>query len=110
MPQSRVLGRGAVPPIWTGRRVNAPERPLSNFCAPHAVIGGMKARRSSSKLGKLMVYAPLILQVVSALRRQQMAKRGKYTKLRKRDRALDFMLGQAERRLGGKKTKRRGWF
>lgn len=71
---------------------------------------GMKARRSSGKLGKLMVYAPLILQVVSALRRQQMAKRGKYTKLRKRDRALDFMLGQAERRLGGKKTKRRGWF
>lgn len=71
---------------------------------------GMKARRSSGKLGKLMVYAPLILQVVSALRRQQMAKRGKYTKLRKRDRALDFALSQAERRLGGKKAKRRGWF
>ncbi len=73
-------------------------------------MGGMKARRSSGKLGKLMVYAPLILQVISALRRQRMASRSKYTKPRKRDRALDFALAQAERRLGGKRTRRRGGF
>jgi ABC-type transport system involved in cytochrome bd biosynthesis fused ATPase/permease subunit len=68
---------------------------------------GMKTRRSSGKLGKLMLYAPLVLQAVSALRRSQVAKRGKYVKASKRDRALDFVLGQAERRLGGKKGSRR---
>ena len=90
--------------------VNFPEPHLSNFSAACAVMEGMKARRSSGKLGKLMVYAPLVLQVVSAMRRQRAAGRGKYTKLRKRDRAFDFVLSQAERRLGGKKTKRRTWF
>lgn len=68
---------------------------------------GMKTQRSSGKLGKLMLYAPLVLQVVSALRRSQAAKRSKYVKAGKRDRALDFVLGQAERRLGGKKAPRR---
>ncbi|WP_034360690.1 hypothetical protein [Deinococcus phoenicis] len=67
-----------------------------------------KARsRSSGKLGKLMLYAPLALELLTLVRRNQKAKRGKYTKLRKRDRAFDFLLGQAERRLGGKKTARR---
>ena len=58
-----------------------------------------------------MVYAPLVLQAVSALRRSQAAKRGKYTKARRRDRAFDFLLGQAEKRLGGKRTgtRRRGF-
>ena len=60
-----------------------------------------KARASSSTLSKLLVYAPLALQVISMLRRSQKAKRGRFSKARKRDRALDFMLGQAERRLGG---------
>lgn len=86
------------------------QRLLSNLWTARAVMEGMKARRSSGKLGKLMVYAPLVLQVVSALRRQRMATRSKYTRARKRDRALDFMLGQAERKLGGKKTARRRWF
>ncbi|EYB66551.1 hypothetical protein DEIPH_ctg103orf0088 [Deinococcus phoenicis] len=70
--------------------------------------GMKKARsRSSGKLGKLMLYAPLALELLTLVRRNQKAKRGKYTKLRKRDRAFDFLLGQAERRLGGKKTARR---
>lgn len=56
-----------------------------------------------------MVYAPIALELVSLVRRNQKAKRGKYTKLRKRDRALDFVLGQAERRLKGKRARRR-WF
>lgn len=68
-------------------------------------------KSSRGKLGKLMVYAPLVLQVVSALRRSQAAKRGKYVKARRRDRALDFVLGQAERKLGGKRAPtRRRWF
>ncbi|MBI0445715.1 MULTISPECIES: hypothetical protein [Deinococcus] len=73
----------------------------------------MKSRRShqtsSGKLNKWLVYAPIALEIISLVRRNQQAKRSKYTRLRKRDRALDFLLGQAERRLSGKKTRRR-WF
>lgn len=65
--------------------------------------------RSGSKVSKWMMYAPLALEVIGMVRRNQHARRGKYTKLRKRDRALDFLLGQAERRLGKRTTKRR-WF
>lgn len=61
----------------------------------------------SGKYGKLMLYAPIVLEVLNLLRRQQRS-RSKYTKARKRDRALDFLLGQAERKLGGKS--RRRWF
>lgn len=64
-------------------------------------------RRSSSTLSKLLVYAPMALQVIGLLRRSQKVKRGKYLKARKRDRALDFLLGQAERRLGGAGRRRR---
>lgn len=71
-------------------------------------MGGMKKTRHS-KLSKWMVYAPVALEVISLIRRTQQAKRGKYTKLRKRDRALDFLLGQAERRLGKRRGSRR-WF
>lgn len=81
-------------------------------------MAGMRSRRasrppvsgksSSGKLGKLMLYAPVALEVISLLRRKQKTKRGKYTKLRKRDRAFDFLLGQAERRLGKRGGARRG--
>ncbi|WP_345465270.1 hypothetical protein [Deinococcus carri] len=69
-----------------------------------------KTSSRGSKFSKWMVYAPIALEVISLARRRQQAKRGKYTKLRKRDRALDFLLGQAERRLGGKQKTRRRWF
>lgn len=80
-------------------------------------MAGMRSRPSSGKtasrkpapgkLGRLMVYAPIALELISLLRRKQKAKRGKYTKLRKRDRAFDFLLGQAERRLGKRGGTRR---
>ncbi|PNY80826.1 hypothetical protein [Deinococcus koreensis] len=63
----------------------------------------------SGTLGKLMVYAPVLLQVISMLRRSQQKTRGKYVKARKRDRLLDTLLNQAERKLGGKSRSRR-WF
>ena len=66
-----------------------------------------KARANASSLSKLMVYAPVALQIIGLLRRSQKVKRGKYVKARKRDRALDFVLGQAERRLGGGRRGRR---
>lgn len=63
----------------------------------------------SGTLGKLLVYAPIALELISLLRRSQKKTRGKYVKARKRDKALDFLLGQAERKLGGKSRARR-WF
>lgn len=73
-------------------------------------MGGMKTTRKSGKVSKWMLYAPLALEVIGMVRRNQKAKRGKYTKLRKRDRALDFLLGQAERRLGKRTATKRRWF
>lgn len=74
----------------------------------------MKSRRShkasSGKFNKWLVYAPIALEIISLVRRNRQTRRGKYAKLRKRDRALDFLLGQAERRLGGKQKPRRRWF
>ncbi len=64
-------------------------------------VKGNASQGSSSSLSRLLVYAPIALQVIGLLRRSQKAKRGKYVKARKRDRALDFLLGQAERRIGG---------
>ncbi|GBF06901.1 hypothetical protein DAERI_110083 [Deinococcus aerius] len=66
-----------------------------------------KTRSQKGKFSKWMVYAPVALEVIGLLRRNQKAKRGKYTKIRKRDRALDFLLGQAERRLGKQRGARR---
>ena len=63
----------------------------------------------SGTLGKLMVYAPVLLQVISLLRRSRQKTTGKYVKSRKRDRLLDTLLGQAQRKLGGKNRSRR-WF
>ncbi|WP_102128312.1 hypothetical protein [Deinococcus planocerae] len=69
----------------------------------------MKTRKTG-KFGKWMVYGPIALELIGMVRRTQKAKRGKYTKLRKRDRALDFVLGQAERRLGKRTATKRRWF
>ncbi|BDP40643.1 hypothetical protein DAETH_06120 [Deinococcus aetherius] len=66
--------------------------------------------RGGGKVSKWMVYAPIALELIGLMRRNQKAKRGKYTKLRKRDRALDFLLGQAERRLGKRTAAKRRWF
>lgn len=72
--------------------------------SPRTVKG--KARQTS-KLSKLLVYAPIALQIIGLLRRSRKTKRGKYVKARKRDRAFDFLLGQAERRIGGAGRRRR---
>ncbi|WP_034385740.1 hypothetical protein [Deinococcus sp. YIM 77859] len=64
-------------------------------------------KKTRSKANKWLVYAPIALEVLRLLRRNQQAKRGKYARLRKRDRALDFLLGQAERRLGKRRSR---WF
>ncbi|MFC3832571.1 MULTISPECIES: hypothetical protein [Deinococcus] len=68
----------------------------------------MKTSRSG-KFGKVLVYAPIVLEVLNLLRRSQAAKRGKYVKARKRDRIIDGLLGHASRAVGSK-TRRRRWF
>lgn len=64
------------------------------------------------KWGKLMVYAPIALEVVNLLRQnsKNKKKQGKYAKARKRDKAFDFALDQASRLLGKKKGAARRWF
>ena len=72
----------------------------------------MKTSRSAARsgtLGKILVYAPIVLEVLNLVRRSQAAKRGRYAKARRRDRALDGLLGFATRAVGGK-TRKRGWF
>ncbi|PTA66842.1 hypothetical protein [Deinococcus arcticus] len=67
----------------------------------------MKTRtRSRGKLGLLLTMAPIALELLALARKSQ--RKGKYTKARKRDRALDFLLNQAQRKVRGK-TQRR-WF
>ncbi|MEF2279038.1 hypothetical protein V3W47_12080 [Deinococcus sp. YIM 134068] len=66
--------------------------------------------RSGGKLSKWMVYAPVALELIGMVRRKRQVGRGKYTKLGKRDRALDFLLGQAEKRLGKRTASKRRWF
>lgn len=63
-----------------------------------------RVRNSKGRLGKFMLVAPVVLEVLHLMRQSQ--RRGKYVKARKRDRALDFLLGQARRRLGGKTGRR----
>jgi hypothetical protein len=70
-------------------------------------VKGRSGQASPSSLNKLLAYAPIALQVIGLLRRSRKVKRGKYVKARKRDRALDFLLGQAERRLTGERRSRR---
>ncbi|KQQ97828.1 hypothetical protein [Deinococcus sp. Leaf326] len=67
--------------------------------------------KKSSTLRQLLVYAPVALEMINLLRRRQQSVRGKYVKARKRDKAFDFVLNQAQRRLGGKTSgKSRRWF
>lgn len=70
--------------------------------------GNSKGKRST--LGKLLIYAPLALEMLNLYRQGQKKKQGKYVKARKRDKALDFMLSRVSRRLGGKKPAKRRWF
>lgn len=63
--------------------------------------------KQGSGLGKLLVYAPIALELLNLLRRSRKKKGGKYIKARKRDRALDFVMGQAQRRMGGGSRGRR---
>ncbi|GHF44764.1 hypothetical protein HNQ07_002174 [Deinococcus metalli] len=72
----------------------------------------MKTPRSAARsgtFGKVLVYAPIVLEVLNLVRRSQAAKRGKYVKARKRDRIIDGLLGHASRAVGGKGRKQR-WF
>lgn len=75
------------------------------------VFHAMKTPRGarSGGLGKLLIYAPIVLEVLNLVRRSRAARRGKYVKARRRDRALDGLLGFATRAVGGKTQKRR-WF
>lgn len=73
------------------------EPDLSNFLARCAVLGGMRTPRS--KLGKVMMYAPVALELLNLVRRSQKKRRGRYARATKRDRALDFLLSRVERRL-----------
>lgn len=62
------------------------------------------------KLGKLLVMAPIALEVANLMRQNQKKKQGKYVKARKRDKAFDFALDQANRLFGKKKPAKRRWF
>ncbi|MVN85822.1 hypothetical protein GO986_03480 [Deinococcus sp. HMF7620] len=68
----------------------------------------MKTRtRSKGKLGLLLTAAPVILELLALARKS--GRKSKYTKASKRDRAFDFILNQAQRKLGGK-SRRSRWF
>lgn len=72
----------------------------------------MKTPRTAARGGtlrKVLVFAPIVLEVLNLVRRSQAAKRGKYVKARRRDRIIDGLLGHATRAVGGKTQKRR-WF
>ncbi|CAM3958694.1 hypothetical protein [Deinococcus frigens] len=69
-------------------------------------VKGSSSQAPKFSLSKLLIYAPIALQVIGLLRRSQKTKRGKYIKARKRDRAFDFLLGQAERAVGGRRSRR----
>ncbi|WP_221089958.1 hypothetical protein [Deinococcus aquaedulcis] len=62
--------------------------------------------RSKGKLGLLLTVAPIALELLALARKSQ--RKTKYTKARKRDRALDFLLDRAQRKLRGKPQRR--WF
>ena len=70
----------------------------------------VSSKGKSSALSKLMIFAPVALEVLNLMRQNQKKRQGKYVKARKRDKAFDFLLDQATRRLGGKPAKKRGWF
>ncbi len=93
--------------------MNGLQPPFSNPTPAGRVMEGMKIpftrAARGGKLGKLLFYAPIAIEVLTLLRGAQ-KKKGKYTRARKRDRAVDFMLGQAQKRLKTPPTRKRGWF
>lgn len=73
-------------------------------------VNGKGKSASRSNFAKLMLYAPIALEVLNLVRQNNKKKQGKYVKARKRDKAFDFLLNQAQQRLGGKKPAKRRWF
>jgi hypothetical protein len=72
----------------------------------------MKTPRRAARSGTLrqvLMYAPVVLEVLNLMRRAQSARRGKRGKARRRDRLIDGLLGHATRAVGGR-GRRRGWF
>lgn len=69
-----------------------------------------KGKHAGGSFAKLLVYAPIALEVLNLVRQNNKKKQGKYVKARKRDKAFDFLLDQATRRLGGKSAPKRRWF
>ena len=67
-------------------------------------------QRSGLTLTKVLAFAPIAIEIAAYLRGQQKAKRGKYYKASKRGKAFDFVLGQAQKRLGKTQPKKKGWF
>ncbi len=82
-------------------------RPVQNT---RTIDAGKQPQKGGLSLSKIMFYAPMALEVLNLIRQSQKKKQGKFYKARKRDKAFDFVLDQANRRLGGKKTQKRGWF
>ena len=65
----------------------------------------------ASKLRTLMVLAPIALDLMTRYRASQKAKRGRFYQPSKREKMLDSVLDQANRRFGRRNnTKRRGFF
>lgn len=57
------------------------------------------SHRNKSTLGKLLAFAPMILQIFNQIRRSKKATRGRYARTSKSDKILDFVLHQAERKM-----------
>ena len=77
--------------------------------------GGTRPSRAAPKRGglaltKVLAYVPIAVELAAYLRGQQKARRGKYYKPSKRGQAFDFVLGQAQKRLGKTQPKKKGWF
>ena len=68
-----------------------------------------KTRSSKQRAGKiqlLLTIAPVALGLMSQYRERQKTKRGRFYKPRKRERAFDFVLDQANRRFGAGQSRR----
>lgn len=55
---------------------------------------------------QVMIFAPVILQILSSMRQAQKKKRGYMGKVRKREKAFDFVLDQANRWVNGRGRRR----
>lgn len=67
-------------------------------------------RKGGLSFSKIMFFAPIVLEVLNLIRQNQKKKQGRFYKARKRDKAFDFALDQANRYFGRQKNKKRGWF